>query len=485
MFCPKCGTALAADCNYCFKCGRAIPAEARVAIPLPADNAAQASPPRPARPAPRLLAGPTRKQVFSLVFCALLLIGFCASVLIPAAAGVDADAKNTLPVIGFSISTFWYLWKVRNWKGWVGGIAGFGFSFLVLVLAGALRGHARQQADYPLQHTASNAAIEQQPTEPERAASGAASVPDSRPEPKNAAKPEAVPGNQHASLPAGSTNVPTLPPGWEFVPDREQPGPASPAPQSLDYSVFGLSPQASRRLDAAARGDVSAELRLGTMYLYGRGISQDVSQARFWLGKAAEQGNAKAMYLLGESYRGSGWPNIIAWWEKAAENGSADAQWSLGMEYQAGHGVARNYPKAIELLQRAAAQPGFPAAAAAEASIADMYADAYGFGGSKNYALALVWEQKAAAHNDTSAQLNLGEVYASGGWGLPKDLVLAHAWLRLASREQNFRVVVHQAMTEIEPLMTPAQIDEAKRLSLAWKKGLILTRAGVQPLPSD
>lgn len=61
---------------------------------------------------------------------------------------------------------------------------------------------------------------------------------------------------------------------------------------------------------AAAAGDANAQMRLGFMYEYGRGIPQDYLLAAYWYRRAAEQGNPRGQHLLGLLYdRGLGVPN--------------------------------------------------------------------------------------------------------------------------------------------------------------------------------
>src|SRR3954470_19360019 len=61
---------------------------------------------------------------------------------------------------------------------------------------------------------------------------------------------------------------------------------------------------------AAALGDANAQLRLGFMYEYGRGIPQDYLLAAYWYRRAAEQGSPRGQHLLGLMYdRGLGVPN--------------------------------------------------------------------------------------------------------------------------------------------------------------------------------
>ena len=52
----------------------------------------------------------------------------------------------------------------------------------------------------------------------------------------------------------------------------------------------------------AEQGDAEAQISLGIMYDYGRGVPEDDTEAVKWYRKAAEQGVAKAQYNLGVMY---------------------------------------------------------------------------------------------------------------------------------------------------------------------------------------
>ena len=54
--------------------------------------------------------------------------------------------------------------------------------------------------------------------------------------------------------------------------------------------------------ELAMQGDANAQYNVGSMYNYGRGISQDYSKAVYWFQKASKQGDAKAQYSLGMMY---------------------------------------------------------------------------------------------------------------------------------------------------------------------------------------
>ena len=53
---------------------------------------------------------------------------------------------------------------------------------------------------------------------------------------------------------------------------------------------------------AAEQGEVHAQYNLGIMYANGRGVKQDLFNAKEWYQKAAEQGLAYAQYNLGNMY---------------------------------------------------------------------------------------------------------------------------------------------------------------------------------------
>ena len=85
------------------------------------------------------------------------------------------------------------------------------------------------------------------------------------------------------------------------------------------------------------------------------------SQAVKWWRKAAEQGDARAQYNLGQMHReGQGVPQdyaeAVKWYRKAAEQGHASAQFSLGDLLRKGQGVPQNYLAAHMWFNLAAAQ---------------------------------------------------------------------------------------------------------------------------------
>ena len=91
-----------------------------------------------------------------------------------------------------------------------------------------------------------------------------------------------------------------------------------------------------------------AQYRLGMKYNFGRGVTENDSEAVKWYRKAAEQGHVGAQYALGWAYfKGEGVPQnygeAFNWYHKAAEQGDSSSQYRLGVMYENGEGVAQDY----------------------------------------------------------------------------------------------------------------------------------------------
>ncbi|HWP01765.1 MAG TPA: tetratricopeptide repeat protein [Methylococcus sp.] len=101
----------------------------------------------------------------------------------------------------------------------------------------------------------------------------------------------------------------------------------------------------------AERGDSSAQVNLGNLYMKGLGGNPDYMAAAQWYRKAADQGDPLGQSKLGILYYyGLGVeknPDEAArWFRKAAEQGEPGAQAILASMYAAGEGVIRDNVKA-------------------------------------------------------------------------------------------------------------------------------------------
>lgn len=111
--------------------------------------------------------------------------------------------------------------------------------------------------------------------------------------------------------------------------------------------------------DAATRGDASAQVELGRLYLQGLpGVPRDPQRARTWLQRAESTHHPEAALYLGILDQ-SGQPgaqgleSAARWFEVAAQRGSSEAMFRLANAYRAGAGVRRDEARAVALYEQA------------------------------------------------------------------------------------------------------------------------------------
>jgi hypothetical protein len=161
-----------------------------------------------------------------------------------------------------------------------------------------------------------------------------------------------------------------------------------------------------------------------------------------------------------------------------AEGGDASAQTIVGSWHYEGKerlGIYQDYAEGLEWFRKAAEQ-GEPYALR-------MIALSYerGDGVSRDYAQAATWFRKAAEQDDSYGQYWLGNAYAEGSGGIiykgfnePQDLVLAYAWLNVASN--GYYDDAEKSRDKVEAKLSPAELAEAQRLSSNWQKGQSIQR---------
>jgi TPR repeat protein len=187
----------------------------------------------------------------------------------------------------------------------------------------------------------------------------------------------------------------------------------------------------------ADHGDANAQVQVGIMYRTGRGVARDPAEAARWLRKAADQGLARAQSGLANMYEfGQGvaqdYGEAAKWYLKAADQGIATAQYRLADMHKLGRGVAQDYVEAAK------------------------------------------WFQKAADQGFAHAQFDLGVMYEKGQ-GVAQNYVQAYKWLDLAAaRFPAAEPVLRPAAISLRDgaaaaKMTPAQLEEARRMAREWK----------------
>jgi TPR repeat protein len=236
---------------------------------------------------------------------------------------------------------------------------------------------------------------------------------------------------------------------------------------ALDQSDYKTALRLLKPL--AEQGNAKAQFGMGRFYVaspLGCMVTKDPTEALMWLGKAAEQGDRKALAMLMHmyKYRSCGLRNLgdqdeweieaewLKWAWRAAALGDNLARreiWTrLGRDYVetaaklrvvADQGSAREHferasreaadsDKALAELRKAA-ELGHP-----EAQYRLGLAYELGRGTTKNSAEAVKWYQAAAEQTQPDAQYRLGRMYDKGQ-GVEKDKLEAGRWYRLAAAQ--------------------------------------------------
>lgn len=128
---------------------------------------------------------------------------------------------------------------------------------------------------------------------------------------------------------------------------------------------------------------------------------------------AAEQGSAKAQWLLAHIYRydflgkGEDEEHAFKWYLKAAENGHIAAKREVGQSYMYETGVDQDYEKAHNWLMKAAKSHD----AEAEFSVGILFFE--GLGRDKDIGSAINWFKRAAIKNHNMSINNLAWIFAT------------------------------------------------------------------------
>jgi TPR repeat protein len=111
---------------------------------------------------------------------------------------------------------------------------------------------------------------------------------------------------------------------------------------------------------AAESGERDAQFEYALLHGTGTGVAKDSGKALEWLRRSAVQGQPKAQYFLGATYRYGryGAPRddklAVDWLRKSALQEYADAEYALGLAYAEGWGVAKDPGESFGWLRRAA-----------------------------------------------------------------------------------------------------------------------------------
>ena len=265
-------------------------------------------------------------------------------------------------------------------------------------------------------------------------------------------------------------------------------------------------------ISRAIATDRSAQYLFGLTLLTGDGLPRDRDAGILWVVKAAEQGDPSAARdVAGRLRNGTAIAvdetKVAAALKPDADAGEVEAMRALGPMIIRGRGVKQDPATGLAMVKRAAEKGSFDA----EKDLFQLYLDGAP-GVPVNRPEAMKWLAASARHGNVDAMLNLGYMSMSTPIGTPSsqadlaegycwlmraalldkpqaheklsmmftdgekdsrgtviaaDLVQADFWFRLAARSPYHDN--SQIRASIEPKMTTAQMDEAKKLVEAWQ----------------
>ena len=183
------------------------------------------------------------------------------------------------------------------------------------------------------------------------------------------------------------------------------------------YSKREFGEAIHRFRDAAEQGDARAQYMLGEIYRAGSGVNADVNEAVKWFEKSAMQGHFPAMYPLGMAYIALGQPQkACKWFEAADKHGDIPSTYQLGKFYKEGTGEGhwgRDLLRAEVLLKKAASAEALPDNPLLEESVANAC-----------YHYALLLEAKGEPEKTVETWMKRASSFGSGWadiWTVKKE----------------------------------------------------------------
>ena len=180
---------------------------------------------------------------------------------------------------------------------------------------------------------------------------------------------------------------------------------------------------------AAEQGYALALNILGDCYLYARGVIQDYNEAFRLYKEAAEQGNAEAQYNLGKCFEESigvkqDYANAVKWYKKAAEQGCSCAKEVLFRLDEEKRKAEEKRRQEAEEIERRKIQE--------DAEV--HYNKGLEYYNKKEYSESVKWFKKAAEQGNAKAQFKLGYCYQYEK-GVIEDINEAVKWYNKAAEQ--------------------------------------------------
>lgn len=188
--------------------------------------------------------------------------------------------------------------------------------------------------------------------------------------------------------------------------------------------------------DAADKGDIKAQHKIGLCYRYGYGTEENPQQAIAYLKKAADKGYARALHNLGRCYEESygmeksDLSKAFTLFLRAAKQGQTLAHVDVGRCYENGLGVAMDPALAVHHYKIAAKM----GSDVGQYSVGWCYENGYGVE-KVDLTKALKYYLQAASRGWLDAQLALAKFYEQG-LGVKADPEKAAYYAKLAAYEE-------------------------------------------------
>ena len=105
----------------------------------------------------------------------------------------------------------------------------------------------------------------------------------------------------------------------------------------------------------AENGEPNAQLHLGWLFEFGKGVDRNLMEAERWCRQAAGSHSPRAeFYLASLLFRRQDYAPARDWFERAAAQGFAPALYQLAVMYRHGFGVDADHTRGTDYLRRAA-----------------------------------------------------------------------------------------------------------------------------------
>ena len=198
---------------------------------------------------------------------------------------------------------------------------------------------------------------------------------------------------------------------------------------------------------SAKQGYPEGMFKLGECYLYSRGVKENIGKALYWFTQSANKGDAQAQRELAILYEEGktvekNEKEAIKYYKKSVAQEDVTAMTYLAFHYLEGDcGLAKDYSKAIELLNKAKNKGDAEVFGFATKLLADCYRD--GTGVTQDFQKAFsYYKEVEAKYGGGDLKYELGRCYELGR-GVTKNINEALEYYQKAASFNNKSALLH------------------------------------------